>query len=304
MSKNFKELLSQLENCTMKTVAVSVAQDDAVLQAVRAAKDRHIANSILVGDKALITELAAASNIDISDFEIVDEPDVDKAALVAVKLVHDKKADTLLKGLVDTKTFLRSVLDKEVGLRTGKQMSHVCVFEVPNVDHLLFLADVAFNTYPTLEDKVKIVENTVEVAKACGIDTPKVAPVCAVEVVNPKMPATVDADELTKMNERGEIKDCVIYGPVSMDLALSEEAGVHKGISNPVVGHADVILFPDIDSGNITYKSLVHCADVKNGNVLVGTTAPVILTSRADSFEVKVYSIALASGIAESLKNI
>lgn len=302
MSKTFDDLLKRLDNCDMKTVAVSNAQDDEVLKAVRAAKDKNIAKAILVGDKAKMEEIAKESNIDISDFEIIDEPDMQKAALAAVKLVHDKKADTLLKGLVDTKTFLKSVLDKEVGLRTGKQMSHVCVFEVPNVDHLLFLTDVAFNIYPTLEDKVKIIENTVEVTKACGIENAKVAPVCAVEVVNPKMQPTVDADELTKMNERGEIKDCLVYGPLSMDLAISEEAGKHKGISNPVVGHADIVLFPNIDAGNIVYKTLVHCADVKNGNVLVGAAAPVILTSRSDSFEVKLHSIALASVIADSLK--
>ena len=301
MSKNFNELLSRLDNCTMKTVAVSVSQDNAVLKAVRAAKDKKIATAILVGDKAATETIAKENNIDISDFEIIDEPDVQAAALTAVKLVHDKKADTLLKGLVDSKTFLKSVLNKEVGLRTGKQMSHVCVFELPNVDHLVFFTDVAFNTYPSLEEKAKIIENTVEVVKACGIDDVKVAPVCAVEVVNPKMQPTVDADELTKMNERGEITGCTVYGPLSMDLAISEEAGKHKGISNPVVGHADVVLFPNIDAGNITYKSLVHCADVRNGNILVGTSAPVILTSRSDSFEVKVNSIALASVIANSL---
>lgn len=301
MSKNFNELLSRLDNCTMKTVAVSVSQDDEVLKAVRAAKDKKIATAILVGDKAATEAIAKENNIDISDFEIIDESDVQAAALTAVKLVHDKKADTLLKGLVDSKTFLKSVLNKEVGLRTGKQMSHVCVFELPNVDHLVFFADVAFNTYPTLEEKAKIIENTVEVVKACGVDDVKVAPVCAVEVVSPKMQPTVDADELTKMNERGEITGCTVYGPLSMDLAISEEAGKHKGISNPVVGHADVVLFPNIDAGNITYKSLVHCADVRNGNILVGTSAPVILTSRSDSFEVKVNSIALASVIANSL---
>ncbi len=301
MSKNFDDLLSQVATCSMKTIAVSVAQDEAVLEAVRAAKERKIANAILVGDKTEIEAIAKTINMDLTDFEIIDEPDIAMAALTAVKLVHDKKADALLKGLVDTRTFLKSVLDKEVGLRTGKQMSHVCVFEIPGIDHLLFLTDVAFNTYPTLEDKIKIVENTVEIAKACGIDTPKVAPLCSVEVVNPKMPPTVDADALTKMNECGDIKDCLIYGPLSMDLALSEEAGQHKGLSNPVIGHADILLFPDIDSGNITYKTLVHTTACKNGNLLIGTAAPVILTSRSDSFEVKVNSIALASVIAESL---
>ncbi len=302
MSKNFQDLLSKVSECTMKTVAVSNAQDDAVLEAVKAAKERNIANSILVGDKKKIEKIAKKLNMDLTLYEIIDEPDTATAALKAVELVSTKKADILLKGLVDTKTFLRSVLDKEVGLRTGKMMSHVCVFEIEGIDHLLFLTDVAFNTYPTLEEKANIIRNTVEITKACGVENPKVVPVCAVEVVNPKMPPTVDADALTKMNENGEIVDCVVFGPLSMDLAIDKESGKHKGISNPIVGNADIILFPDIDSGNITYKTLIHTTNAKNGNLLIGTKAPVILTSRSDNFEVKLNSIALASVVAESMK--
>ena len=302
MSKSFDDLLSTVSECSLKTVAVAVAQDEAVLEAVKAAKDRKIANAILVGDQDLIKGIADSIGMDLADFEVIHEPDPAAAALKAVELVHNKQADILLKGLVDTKTFLKSVLNKEVGLRTDKMMSHVCVFEVKGIDHLLFFTDVALNTYPTLEEKANIIRNTVEIAKACGITMPKVAPVCAVEVVNPKMQPTVDAYELTQMYERGEIKDCIVNGPLSMDLALSKEAAKHKGgISNPVVGAADIILFPNIDAGNIAYKLLVQTGVAKNGNILVGTSAPVILTSRSDNFEVKVNSIALASVIAESL---
>ena len=180
-------------------------------------------------------------------------------------------------------------------------MSHVCVFEIEGIDRLLFFTDVAFNTYPSLEDKVTIINNAVEIAQACGIETPKVAPICAVEVVNPKMPPTVDAAALTEMNEKGEIKDCVVYGPLSMDLAIDPEAAKHKGVSNPVAGHADILLFPNIDAGNITYKILVRTAKVKNGNLLIGTSAPVILTSRSDDFETKINSIALAAVVADSI---
>lgn len=303
MSKNFKDLISKVAECDMKTVSVAVAQDSAVLEAVKAAKERNIANAILVGDQDKISEVAKEINMDLSGYEIIHISDPAEAALKAVELVHDKKADILLKGLIDTKTFLRSVLNKEVGLRTNKMMSHVCVFEISGIDHLLFLTDVAFNTYPNLEEKANIINNSVEIAIACGIETPKVAPVCAVEVVNPKMQPTVDADELTKMNERGEIKNCIVHGPLSMDLAISEEAAKHKGgITNPVTGHADILLFPNIDAGNITYKSLVATANCKNGNILVGTSAPVILTSRSDGFEVKVNSIALASVVAGNIK--
>ena len=209
-----------------------------------------------------------------------------------------------MKGLIDTKDFLKSVLNKEVGLRTGKPLSHVCVFEVPGYDRLLFFTDVAFIPYPTLEDKVGIINNTVEVVHACGIPNPKVAPLAAVEVVNPKMPVTVEAAELTKMNEEGKITGCIVDGPLSFDLALDPEAAKHKGAEGrKIVGDADVFLFPDIHAGNITYKCLVHTCNVKNGNILTGTKAPVILTSRSDSFEVKVNSIALAAVVAESMKN-
>ena len=301
MSKSFEELISKANQKTLKKVSVSNAQDEPVLQAVKAAKEQNIATAILVGDEAKIREIAASIDMDLTDFEIINEPDTEAAALKAVELVHNGKADILLKGLLETKTFLKSVLNKEVGLRTGKMLSHVCVFEIEGINRLLFFTDVAFNTYPTLVDKVNIINNAVEVAHACGIECPKVAPLCAVETVNPKMQPTVDADNLTKMYEGGDFKGCQIYGPLSMDLAIDPEAAVHKGVTNPVAGHADILLFPNIDAGNITYKILVRTAKVKIGNVLVGTSAPVVLTSRSDDFQTKLNSIALATVIAGSI---
>lgn len=301
MSKSFEELISKANQKTLKKVSVSNAQDEPVLQAVKAAKEQNIATAILVGDEAKIREIAASIDMDLTDFEIINEPDTEAAALKAVELVHNGKADILLKGLLETKTFLKSVLNKGVGLRTGKMLSHVCVFEIEGINRLLFFTDVAFNTYPTLADKVNIINNAVEVAHACGIECPKVAPLCAVETVNPKMQPTVDADNLTKMYENGDFKGCQIYGPLSMDLAIDPEAAVHKGVTNPVAGHADILLFPNIDAGNITYKILVRTAKVKIGNVLVGTSAPVVLTSRSDDFQTKLNSIALATVIAGSI---
>lgn len=302
MSKNFDELLSKVKGCERKKLAVAVAQDKPVLEAVNEAKKMGIADAILVGDKDKIKEVASTIDMDLSQFEIHHEADPKKAALDAVQLVSAGKADMVMKGLVDTATFLRSVLNKEVGLRTGKVMSHVAVFEIKGYDRLLFLTDVAFNTYPELKDKVQIVKNSVTVAQACGIECPKVAPVCAVEVVNPNMPATLDAALLSKMSDRGQIKGCIIDGPLALDNALSEEAAKHKGVTGPVAGKADILLMPDIDAGNIMYKTLTYTSEVKNGGVLVGTSAPVILTSRADSFETKVNSIALAAIVAESNK--
>lgn len=302
MSKSFDDLLWQVNACDKKKLAVAVAQDKAVLEAVKAAKERNIADSILVGDADKIREIAASLSMNPDDYEIIDVKDITEASLTAVKLVHDGKADMYMKGLLDTKTFLKSVLDKEVGLRTGKPLSHVCVFEIPGIDRLLFLSDVAFMPYPTLEDKKCIIEYTVEIAKACGVECPKVAPLAAVEVVNPKMPVTVEAAELTRMNEEGEITGCIVDGPLSLDIALYKEAAEEKGALNrKVAGDADILVFPDIHAGNLVYKSIVHMVHCQNGNILTGTKAPVILTSRSDDCETKVNSIALAAVVAEEL---
>lgn len=299
---NFEGLLEKIKTCSKKKLAVAVAQDDAVLEAVQAAKEQGIADAVLVGDADKIKEVAASISMSLDGYEILDVKDTTEAALTAVKLVHDGKADMYMKGLIDTKGFLKSVLDKEVGLRTGKPLSHVALFEIEGYEKMFFLTDVAFIPYPTLEDKVGIINNTVEVAHACGIACPKVAALAAVEVVNPKMPATVEAAELTRMNDEGEITGCIVDGPLSMDLAIDSEAARHKGATGrKIVGDADILLFPDIHAGNITYKTLVHTANVKNGCILTGTKAPVILTSRSDSFETKVNSIALAAIVAEEL---
>ena len=210
---NFEDLIAKVKTCGKQKLAVAAAEDDAVLEAVDAAHKQGIADAILVGDEAAIRKIAGELNIDLSDYEIINEPDKVQASLKAVKLAHDGVANMYMKGLLDTKTFLKSVLDKEVGLRTGHTLSHVAVFEVKGIEQLLFLTDVAFMTYPTLEDKVHIIENTVAVAHACGVECPKVAPLAAVEVVNPKMPCTVDADELRKMNAEGKITGCVVDRP-------------------------------------------------------------------------------------------
>ena len=304
MSKTFDDLLAKVADVPLKTVSVACAQDKPVMEAIKAAKERNIAKAILVGDEEKIREIAKEIDFDLEGTEIINELDMQQAALKAVKLAHDGKADMYMKGLTDSKTFLKSILDKEVGLRTGKALSHVCVFEIKGIDRLLFLTDVAFMPYPTLEDKVDIINYTVDVAKACGVECPKVAPLAAVEVVNPKMPVCIEADELTKMNEEGKITGCIIDGPLSMDLAIDPEAALHKGATGrKIVGDADILLFPDIHAGNLVYKIIVRLADFKNGCILTGTKVPAILTSRSDSFETKVNSIALAAVVAEGLKN-
>jgi phosphate butyryltransferase len=302
MSKNFDDLLSILKGVETKKVAVAVAQDEPVLEAIKEATEKGIAEAILVGDKQQIQEIAKKIDLDLSDYEIMDIKDPKKATLEAVKLVSSGHADMLMKGLVDTATFLRSVLNKEVGLRTGKLMSHVAVFEVEGWDRLLFLTDAAFNTYPELKDKAGMINNAVVVAHSCGIEIPKVAPICPVEVVNTSMQSTVDAALLAKMSDRGQIKGCIVDGPFALDNAISEEAAHHKGVKGPVAGKADILLLPDIETANVMYKTLTYFSKSKNGGLLVGTSAPVILTSRADSFETKVNSIALAALVAAKNK--
>lgn len=299
MIKSFEEVLEKVKNQKTKTVAVAVAQDEPVLEAVNDAKKANIANAILVGDEEKIKAVAKKINMDVTKFEIVNEPDNKKAALKAVELASTGKADMVMKGLLDTANFLRSVLNKEVGLRTGKLMSHVAVFEIPGFDRLMFITDVAFNMYPDLGQKVDIIKNAVLVAHSIGIENPKVAPICAVEVVNPNMPATIDASILTKMNDRGQIKGCVVDGPLALDNAISEEAAKHKKVSGPVAGKADILLMPNIEAGNVMYKTLTYATKSKNGGILVGTSAPVILTSRSDSRETKMNSIALAALVAD-----
>ncbi len=298
MIKTFDEVISKVKSQSMKKVAVAVAQDEPVLEAIRDAKKNGIADAILVGDKEEIIKIAETIGMNIDEYEIIDEKDVNKASIETVKLVSSGRADMMMKGLVDTATFLRAVLNKEVGLRTGKQMSHIAIFEVPGYDRLLFVTDAAFNMYPELKEKIDIIKNAVQVAHALENNMPKVAPICAVEVVNPNMPATLDAANLSKMNERGQIKGCIIDGPLALDNALSKEAAAHKKISGPVAGEADILLMANIEAGNAVYKCLTYTTESKNGGLLMGAAAPVIVTSRADSPETKMNSIALASLVA------
>ena len=238
--------------------------------------------------------------IDLTGDIIIDEPDTAKAALRAVELVSTGRADMLMKGLIDTKTFLKAVLNKEVGLRTGSLITHVGVFDVPAYDRLLYITDAAFTMYPTLEQKVAIINNAVKLAHSLGNEDPKVAPICAVEVVNPDMPATLDAQKLTQMNEAGEITGCTVYGPLAFDNAIDPEAAIHKKINHPVAGHADIFVMANIEAGNGVFKAITYtCAGERHGGILMGASAPVIVTSRADSFEAKVNSIALAALAAD-----
>ncbi|MBC6004409.1 Phosphate acetyltransferase [uncultured Clostridium sp.] len=291
--RSFNDVIKYAKERGPKTISVACSQDKEVLMAVDIAKREGIAKAILVGDIEKTKSIANELNIDLSEYELIEEKDLAKASLKAVSLVSEGKADMVMKGLVDTSIILKAVLDKEVGLRTGNILSHVAVFDVKGYDRLFFITDAAMNLAPDLKSKKQIIENACVVTNALDIEIPKVAVVCAKEKVNPKMPDTVDAKNLEDMCKNGEIKGCIVGGPFALDNAVSEEAAKHKGIDNPIAGKADILLAPDIEAGNILYKSLVFFSESKNAGIIVGAKAPIILTSRADSEETKLNSIAL-----------
>lgn len=293
MIKGFKDVLELAKKKGPKTISVAVAQDKEVLSAVKEANDLGIADAILVGDKEEIVSKANEIGMNVDKFEIVDVKDLKEASRKAVELVSTGKAHMVMKGLVDTSIILKAVLDEEIGLRTGKVLSHVAVFDLERYHKILFVTDAAMNIAPSLEQKKQILENAVFVAHSLDIEEPKVGVVCAKEKVNPKMPDTVDAQNLEEMNKKGEITGCVVGGPFALDNTVSKEAAEHKGIDHVVAGDADILLMPDIEAGNILYKALVFLAGAQNAGVIVGAKAPVVLTSRADSDEAKLNSIAL-----------
>lgn len=294
--KKLNELLEKAKKRGPKKVSVAVAEDEVVLNALEKARKEGIINAILVGNKTKIAEIAEENNINLDNYEVIDEKSEYEAAKTAVKLVADKKADFIMKGKIKTGDLMREVLKEEYNLRTGKTLSLVSVFEIPGYHKLLVVSDAGMTIAPTLEQKVDIIKNSVLVAKmALDIEKPKVAILGAVEIVNPKMPATIEAAILAKMNNRNQIKDCLVDGPFALDNAVSMEAAKHKGIESPVAGDADILIMPDIEAGNIFYKAMVFLGGAKVASTIVGARVPVALTSRADSDEVKLLSLVLTN---------
>ncbi|MED2488647.1 phosphate butyryltransferase [Bacillus thuringiensis] len=292
-------LIDQAAGQPKKTVAVAVAEDHEVIEAVAKATKLQLAQFRLYGNQEKIMGMLQEHGLQTSEHvEVIAAMSNAEAAELSVKAVRNGEADVLMKGNIPTANILKAVLNKEWGLRKGSVLSHVAAFEVPNYDRLIFVTDAAMNIAPDVIQKAAIIQNTVEVAWAIGIDLPKVAPIAAVEVVNPAMQATIDAAMLTQMNRRGQIKDCIVDGPLALDNAVSQIAAEHKGIVSDVAGKADILLVPTIEAGNVLYKSLVYFADAKVGAMIAGAKAPIVLTSRADSAETKVYSLALAVATA------
>lgn len=299
MIKRLEELLSLSKERDKKTLSVAAAHDKEVLEAVTEAVRLGIVDAILVGDEDKIKRIAEEENYMLTNIQIIDEKDVKKAATKAVELVVNGRAHFIMKGMMNTSDILKAVLNKEAGLKKEELLSHVMVYDVPTYHKLIMLTDGGMVPYPELKDKIAIINNAVKIAHALEINNPKVAPICAVETVNPSMQATIDASALTQMNRRGQIKGCIIDGPLALDNAISMEAAKHKGIISEVAGDADVLLVPSIESGNFLGKSLTYFAKAESAGVILGAKCPVVLVSRADSSKSKLYSIALGAVIGE-----
>ena len=304
---NFEKIIEKLQKRNnIAKMVVAGADSESILECCRKVKDLKIADSILIGDKKSILEISSKKNINISDFDIVDIKDENEIAKYSSKLIHEGKANIYAKGSIETKPMLKAILDKEIGIKIDNNISLTSIFEMKQngKTRLILISDPGIRPYPTLEEKISIINHSVEVAHVIGIDNPKVAVLSAIEVVNPKMKETVEADKLSKMNDNGEIKGCIVDGPLSLDLAIDPEACVMKKINNrKIQGDADILIFHDIHSANYAYKIFTHLLKWKAGSVLVGTKAPCILTSRSDSFDVKFNSIILSGLYYDYLSN-
>ncbi len=294
--KTIDDLIAAARQSGMARIALVAAEEASVLEAVTEAYAAGLARPILIGDPDKIRAIAARAGLDISPFEILSEPNPVRAAVFGVRLVVEGKADMLMKGLVDTSVLLKAVLDKETGLNTGRLVSHVAVMEVPSYHKLLFVTDAAINIDPDLNAKLDIIANAVIAARALGVTLPKVALLAAIEKVNAaRMPCTVDAAVITQMNRRGQVKNCIVDGPLALDNAVSAESAHIKRIESEVAGDADILVAPDIEAGNILYKCLLDLGGAKGAGILMGPARPVVLTSRADSALTKLASIAFAA---------
>jgi len=299
MIKTMVDIVKRAQLLETKKMVVAVANDEHVLEAVHMAQKDDIVKAVLVGDASEIIKLMHQLKMNSEEYEIIDIPDPIRACQESVKLISQNKADILMKGMVDTSVILHAALDKEFGMRTPNRISHVSVMEVPTYHKLLLMSDGAMNIAPDVEIKQEIIENGIMIAHALGIKMPLVGCIAAVEKVNPKMQATLDAQELIFRNQNDRIKNCVIGGPFALDNAINKQAALHKGVTDPMAGDVDFLLMPKIESGNVFYKSMMFLANAKSASVIAGAKKPIVLTSRADSKESKYYSIALAALVAD-----
>lgn len=298
MIGSFDELIRGLKNKPKKRIAIAAAEDHAVLMAIKNAVDMGVIEPVLIGSRKKISKICEEIKFDFKSYETIDQEDPAESSRIAVNYIRQKRADLLMKGFVSTAPLLKAVVDKENGIRKNGLLSHVALFESPYYPKLIGVTDAAMNIAPTMEEKINIIQNAVDVFKKLGCLNPKVAVVCPVETVNEKIESTVHAALLTTMCNRNQIKGCIIDGPLALDNAISLEAAEHKGIESDVAGDADILLTHDLNSGNILYKSLIFMGGAKSAAIITGATVPVVLTSRADSEENKLFSIALGASLA------
>lgn len=296
---SFDELVAKVKGCPdRKRMAVAAAGDKHTLEAVLHARKEGIIEPVLVGDKPVIVKILEQLGESVPEEDIYDEAELSAACEKAVALVREGKADFLMKGKVDTGVILKAVVNKEHGLGKGGVMSHFTMFEVPTYHKILLPVDGGMVTYPTLEQKKAIIENTVGALRDMGYECPKVGVLSCIEKVNPKMPETVDARELQEMNERGEIAGCIVEGPISYDCAVNREIAQLKGLDSRIAGDVDVLVAPNIHAGNIMGKMLTCTCNAKLAGFVVGARCPIVLTSRGSSAEEKYLSIVISAAAA------
>ncbi|MCT4615426.1 MAG: bifunctional enoyl-CoA hydratase/phosphate acetyltransferase [Marinifilaceae bacterium] len=299
MITNFQEIFEVLKSGDKKRLVAAYANDSHTIGAVYEAVKLGIVEATLVGDKAEIEKTCAEHNFDITVFTIVQEADEFGAAKKAVQLINNGEGDMIMKGLVSTDKYMKAILNKETGLMPPKAvLSHVTLMKNPAYHKFLVVSDCAVIPQPDLNQKIALANYTVRVARALGIDKPKVAMIAASEQVLPKMQACVDASIISKMAERGQIKNAYVDGPLALDVAIDKEAAEIKKIESPVAGDADCLVFPNIESGNVFYKANTKLTEATLGAMVVGAKCPAILSSRGDSVETKLNSIALAALVA------
>jgi phosphate acetyltransferase len=292
-----------LERCrSVQPVPTAVAypcEVSALTGAVEAAQNKLIV-PMLVGPAAKLAEIAKSAGLDLSGIEIIDVPEAHAAAEKAVALVREGRAEVLMKGSLHTDELLSAVVSRDKGLRTGRRISHAFLMDVPTYHKVLIVTDAAINIAPTLEDKVDICQNAIDLAISLGVTLPKVAILAAVETVNSKMPSTIDAAALCKMADRGQIKRGLVDGPLAFDNAISKDAAKTKGITSEVAGDPDILLAPDLEAGNILAKQLTFLANADSAGLVLGARVPIILTSRADSVRSRIASCAVACLVAHA----
>lgn len=292
MLKDFKDLIEEVKATGVHTVSVAAAEDEELLLAVKEAMDLGFVKPILVGNEVKIRKIT--KKIGMGKVEVINSSTPEESATIAVKLVKNQKASVLMKGLVNTSVYMRAILNRENGLRTGKLISLMAVYQLPGYHKLLYCTDSGVNVAPDLEQKKDILSNALEAMKRIGVEEPKVAVLAANEMVDSKIPATVDAQGLVDYVRSGEAPSCTIEGPIAFDVAFDQTAALHKGIDSKISGDVDLLVFPNIETGNILGKSWLHFNRAKWAGIVLGASHPIILGSRSDTAEIKINSIALA----------